>query len=159
MIVLKQEPKISPKFETNSVLKFQKKLEIRKRSFSNDIFNAGKMKFLILLSLFISVVPSFAEQKQNRDREEIRQVMKKNLSSFKACYDQGLPKNPNMKGKVVFEWEVLNDGSVGKVELKSSELNDEAVQACLIEKLKALKFLASKNGELAVITYPMVFSK
>lgn len=116
------------------------------------------MKFL---TAFLNALPifSFAEQEPKIDREEVRQVIRKNLKSIKTCYTDGLKNNPNIEGKVVIEWDIANDGSVSKAGVKSSALKDEAVENCIVDKVKALKFPAPPTGNVANISYPFVFSK
>lgn len=116
------------------------------------------MNFLTTLLIFLPIF-SFAEQDQKIDREEVRQVIKKNLKSIKTCYTEGLKNNPNIEGKIVIEWDIASDGSVSKAGVKSSALKDEAVENCIVDKVKALKFPAPPTGNVANVSYPFVFSK
>lgn len=115
------------------------------------------MKFLTAFLVFLPLF-SFAEQEQKIDHEEVRHVIRKDLKSVGTCYADGLKKNPNIEGKIVIEWDIASDGSVSKAGVKSSTLKDEAVENCIVDKVKALKFPAPPTGS-ANISYPFVFRK
>lgn len=61
--------------------------------------------------------------------------------------------------QIVIEWDIAGDGSVSKVGVKSSALKNEAVESCIVDKVKALKFLAPPTGNVEHISYPFIFSK
>jgi hypothetical protein len=109
------------------------------------------MKRTILLLGILLPLFSIAGKKIGRD--EIRGKMKENLSSFKDCYEEGLKTNPKIGGRVVLEWDVDETGSV-----KRADVKDTAVENCMVDKLKAIKFPPAPTGQIVSVFYPFVFS-
>ena len=117
------------------------------------------MNFLFLIASVVFATQVFAEEKKTIDREDVRQVIRKNTSSIKTCYSNRLKTNPDIEGKVVVEWDISQDGSVSKAGIKSSTLKDEVVENCIVDKIKSLKYPVPPNGNTANISYPFSFSK
>lgn len=117
------------------------------------------MKFLFLITSLVFANQVFAKEKKTIDREDIRQVIKKNISSIKTCYSDRLKTKPDIEGSVVVEWDISADGSVSKADIKTSSLKDEIVENCVIDKIKSLKYPVPPHGTIPTISYPFTFSK
>lgn len=100
-------------------------------------------------------------QKVKEDREAIRQKIKEHIPEIRECYEKELRQKPELKGKIVVDFEVDSSGSAQKVSIneKKTQLKDPGVQACLIAHMKAWKFPPAPEGSVTVITYPFVFDK
>lgn len=117
------------------------------------------MKFLFLVASVGFASLAYAGDEKAYDREAVRQTIRKSITSFKNCYDEGVKKNPSLEGKVVVEWDIGTEGSVKTAAIKSSTLNDDAVHKCMIDNIMVLKFPAPLDGMTANIVYPFVFAK
>lgn len=76
-----------------------------------------------------------------KDRKEaVMRTISQHYPQLKQCYEQGLKKNSNLQGKVVFTWGIEDDGKVSAVEIQSSEINTKEVENCMTERLTAWRF-------------------
>jgi hypothetical protein len=84
-----------------------------------------------------------------RSEMKLRQTLEANKSRLYSLYNRSLRKNPFLKGKVLFEIEIQPSGIVSKVKVKSSELNDKALEKRLTSILKSIDFA---DEDVSVIT-------
>jgi len=77
-----------------------------------------------------------------RPSENIEQFMDRYKSSFFTLYNRALRKNPSMRGEVIFNLEILPNGSVKKVSIVSSELNDPKLERKLLAQIRSINFTA-----------------
>ncbi|RLC99036.1 MAG: hypothetical protein DRI46_10235 [Chloroflexi bacterium] len=75
-----------------------------------------------------------------RPAENIEQFMDRYKSSFFTLYNRALRKNPSMRGEVIFNLEILPNGSVEKVSIVSSELNDPKLERKLLAQIRSINF-------------------
>src|SRR5262249_50004445 len=77
------------------------------------------------------------------------------MQAIKRCYQQELTRaHPDLAGKLVVKI-VIKDGKVDKVEVTESNLEDPALEACVLEAVKGWSF---PDTSTITITYPFVFS-
>ena len=93
---------------------------------------------------------------QTRTAEEVERVFQKNRGGIFAIYNRALRKNPALEGKVVLELTIDPDGTVTKVNIISSELNDPSLEKKLLLRVKRFKF-AKSNVARVTVTYPIDF--
>lgn len=91
------------------------------------------------------------------DKEAVRRVIQRNRNAIKSCYDVELTKNPNMVGKIVLEWEIVNQGRMRNPKVKSSDIGNNALANCIINRLRVLKFPDPGPNEIAQVAFPFVF--
>jgi protein TonB len=91
-----------------------------------------------------------------RSTEEIERVFQKNKSGIFNIYNRALRKNPSLEGKVVVELTIAPGGEVIRVNILSSELDDEKLERKLVLKIKRFKFSKANVAEITV-TYPIEF--
>ena len=106
----------------------------------------------VLASTDTAVAESLATQ-QSGQRSEValRRTLEANKSRLYARYNRALRKDPFLKGKVLFEIEILSSGKVNKVTIKSSELNNAKLEQQLTSILRAIKFSAESVGTVVTI--------
>jgi hypothetical protein len=90
-------------------------------------------------------------------REEVARVINQHLGEVQYCYERALLKSPGLKGKLVLEWTIKEDGSVGAVKQKLATLKSSDVSTCIIGKLKRWTFPKPRGG-VVVVSYPFIFS-
>ena len=106
----------------------------------------------VLASTDTAVAESFAAQKSGQRSEvTLRRTLEANKSRLYARYNRALRKDPFLKGKVLFEIEILPSGKVNKVTIKSSELNNAKLERQLSSILRAIKFSAEEVGTVVTI--------
>jgi hypothetical protein len=89
--------------------------------------------------------------------EIIQRVVRGSLGRFRACYADGLKKDPTLAGRVVTKFVIARDGSVAAASDGSSDLADQDVRACVQRAFMSLEFPANPDN-VATVTYPIVMS-
>lgn len=106
----------------------------------------------VLASTDTAVAESLAAQKSGQRSEvALRRTLEANKSRLYARYNRALRKDPFLKGKVLFEIEILPSGKVNKVTIKSSELNNAKLERQLTVILRSIKFTEEPVGTIVTI--------
>ncbi len=92
------------------------------------------------------------------DKSLIDQVIKRNLSQIRYCYQRELTKNPNLGGKVSVKFVIANDGSVSSATTKSSTLASPAAESCINARFLHMTFPQPKGGGIVIVSYPFLFA-
>lgn len=88
--------------------------------------------------------------------EDVTIVFDKNKGGLYSLYERERRTTPGLQGKIVLQLIISPDGNVIDVKIISSELNNPALEAKLISRIKLFKFKA--GGEKPItITYPIEF--
>jgi hypothetical protein len=95
-------------------------------------------------------------------REGIRAVVRAHRAELRACYENQLVGDPALAGTLVLGIVVQPDGAVRSVglfedALESTTEADEAVEACVLERVRGWRFPETRGG-LVGIRYPFVFT-
>jgi hypothetical protein len=88
----------------------------------------------------------------------IRQVVRAKYGAFRDCFEGGLARHPKLAGLVTVRFIIERDGNVGKVSNVAhggSDLPDEDVTQCLIQRFRGLRFPAP-NGGVVTVQYPIL---
>lgn len=100
---------------------------------------------------------SKVESVQGLTQEEVMQVVNRHLSDMQRCYERALFDDPNIKGKVEYEWEINPRGSVVRAMVYKSEIaRADILNNCVLGLFKKMKFPVAKNGQatIAKIGFP-----
>ena len=89
--------------------------------------------------------------------EVIKRIVRQNMGRFRACYEDGLARNPSLAGRVAITFMIDRDGEVVSALDAGSTLPDKDVIECIARAYKTLSF-PSPNGVVAV-TYPLELSR
>jgi hypothetical protein len=89
-------------------------------------------------------------------RQVIHRVVRNNDGRFRACYHQGLLRNPALAGTVRARFVIGRDGRVANSIDGGSTLPDPAVTSCIVEAFKAVVFPAPDSP--VTVVYPFVLS-
>jgi hypothetical protein len=89
-------------------------------------------------------------------REMVKRVIDQHLSEITFCYESALISNPNIMGRISFEWKILMSGEVGEVRILASSVNSHEVHDCIISAIKSWQFPKPVGTEV-VVSYPFVF--
>ncbi len=89
-----------------------------------------------------------------RPPEVIQRKVRQNFGRFRLCYEDGLRRNPALKGKVSVTFVIKPDGRVGDAKA-TGDLPDKAVNECVRKAFASLSF---DEGEAETrVTYPINF--
>lgn len=89
-------------------------------------------------------------------REMVKRVIDQHLAEITHCYETALMANPSIMGRIVFEWKIRMDGSVGQVSIVASSVNSHDVHNCIKAAIKSWQFPKPVGTEV-VVSYPFVF--
>ncbi len=88
--------------------------------------------------------------------EVIQRVVRSSFGLFRHCYEDGLRRDPTLRGRVSVQFVIGRDGRAGAVEPADSDLPDVRARVCVREQFKALAFPAPAAG-IVTVTYPIMF--
>ncbi|MCR9166206.1 MAG: AgmX/PglI C-terminal domain-containing protein [Nannocystaceae bacterium] len=92
------------------------------------------------------------------DKDIIRRVVRSHINQVTHCYNQGLVRDPTLKGRVAIQFTI---GSTGKVPLSvvsSTTLKDKNVGNCIAKAVKRWKFPKPDGGATVMVTYPFMLN-
>ena len=92
----------------------------------------------------------------SRTEEDIRYVMDQNKSKLHNLYQRARRTNPGLKGKLIVEVTVLPSGKISAIKIKSSELNDPALEESILARIRQFEFGERKGGPFT-LTIPFEF--
>ena len=94
-----------------------------------------------------------------RTREDIQAIVVARRDEARACYDEGLKKNPSIEGDLDIAWKIDPEGNVTDpgVDSTKSTIRDEGVANCIIAIIKRVKFAKSAKGFETKAHYPFNF--
>jgi hypothetical protein len=87
----------------------------------------------------------------------VQNVVRASFGRLRQCYDDGLRRNCDLRGRVVTKFVIARDGSVATVADAGSDLPDAAVVDCVLREFGPLRFPAPDGGPVTVV-YPIHFS-
>ncbi len=104
----------------------------------------------------VTKMTSGAKVKGSLSKAEVARVVNANAHHFQACYEKALMINPNLAGRVVFDWTISLTGKVKGARVRSSTLGSSTATNCMLNKLKSWKFPKPSGGDVPV-TFPFLF--
>lgn len=96
------------------------------------------------------------------DKAAIQRVIRSAFADFKACYNEGLTRDPTLTGRINVRFKILVDGHVTDVTEAPSYpdgpkvLADKKVVTCVLTRFEKLVF--DKQAASATVTYPIQFN-
>jgi TonB family protein len=91
------------------------------------------------------------------DREAVRRVIRSILNQIKSCYERELRVKKGLEGKVVIQFEIMEQGRVRSAKTKNSSMNSATVESCVAARIREARFPEPPAGTIAVVDYPFVF--
>lgn len=109
-------------------------------------------------SVQINVGGQEADFTGSMDREAIRRVIREHLREIRNCYERELQRTPDLYGKVVITWDIVEGGRVSQAGVSRNEMGSSAVGECIASRLKTWKFPDPPKDQVGRVSYPFVFS-
>ncbi len=109
-------------------------------------------------SVQINVGGQEADFTGSMDREAIRRVIREHLREIRNCYERELQRTPDLYGKVVITWDIVEGGRVSQAGVSRNEIGSAAVGECIASRLKTWKFPDPPKDQVGRVSYPFVFS-
>ncbi|APR81984.1 Hypothetical protein A7982_07333 [Minicystis rosea] len=89
--------------------------------------------------------------------QAIQRIIRQNFGRFRACYEQGLVRNPALQGTVRTRFVIGRDGAVASAQNGGSDLPDAEVVSCVVRAFYGISFPQPEGG-IVTVTYPIAFS-
>jgi hypothetical protein len=103
------------------------------------------------------VVPGVGTSGGGLNPEQVRRVVMAHQGALKACYESEAQRNPNLKGVVTEQWQIVPGGAVTSASVASSTLGNPRVEGCIVRQVKAWHFPAAATPT-TVGAYPFRFA-
>ncbi len=98
-----------------------------------------------------------AEVMGSLDKDLIRRVIRTHINEVRDCYNQGLARDPNLKGRLSIEFTIDEKGKISRAVVKESTVKDVAVGECIAKHVLKWTFPAPPvGGGSSTIIYPFV---
>ena len=94
--------------------------------------------------------------KSGRADESVRSIFSRNKGALDAIYRRALRKDPALEGKVTIRLVIQPDGRVTDCKIVSSELNNAALEAKLVKRIRLINF-GSEKVAITTINYSLQF--
>ncbi len=93
-------------------------------------------------------------------QKQVMDVVKQYTSKIQQCYERSLLSNPNLAGRVEYEWEITAKGSVQWAKVKRSDISQgDMLNNCVTGVLRSMKFPVASNGETTTPTIGFPFGR
>ncbi len=89
-------------------------------------------------------------------KDQVYKVVKAHFAGVKYCYEKELQHKSSLSGNIDIFWVIQPDGTVSKANVKSSAMNDAAVEGCIVRQVKQWQF-PKAPGQTIVGRFPFVF--
>lgn len=80
------------------------------------------------------------------DEKGVRLALKRRERGIQQCYERALKNNPKLKGKVVIEWGINEEGRVVKINIVQNTLGDAKVASCISDIIQRIRFPGATKG-------------
>ncbi len=104
-------------------------------------------------------VPEEATVDGGLDSSLIADVVRRNLGQITFCYEQGLQMNNSLAGRVAVQWVIDGSGGVQSAKVKSTSLNDQNVEDCILRRLRTWKFPIPAGNQAVPVSYPFLLKR
>ena len=92
------------------------------------------------------------------DAETVKRHVHQRRSQYQFCYSQQLQRFKNLKGTVKIAFIISASGKVAKAQMRSSTLENKAVESCVRSVTASIRFPAPKGGGIVKVLYPFNFN-
>jgi TonB family protein len=110
----------------------------------------------------VKVTGSVAAEEAEIDSAEIDQsklgaFIKARMGLIKACYENALKRNPNLKGKIVIRFTILETGGLTDIEVAGNSMGAADVASCITATMRSWR-TQFKPSSPSTVEFPFVFN-
>ncbi len=84
------------------------------------------------------------------DEKGVRMALKRRERGIQQCYERALKSNAKLKGKVVLEWTINEEGRVVRTNVIQNTLGDANVSDCIVDIINRIRFPGATKGLVPV---------
>jgi hypothetical protein len=88
----------------------------------------------------------------------IQDIVRGNYSEFRDCYEEGLKRDPNLRGRVLVRFIIDRNGRVSNVDDGGSTIPDREVVRCVAKGYSKLCFPPPEGDGTVTVEYPIMFA-
>ena len=94
------------------------------------------------------------------DKNAILRVIRRNKHQLERCYEFALQKKPDLEGKVLVQWNIVNERVRG-TKVRRNTTRDSVLARCLMDRLKNFRFTGTglQKGQIGEVSIPFVVTK
>ncbi|MEM6293254.1 MAG: AgmX/PglI C-terminal domain-containing protein [Myxococcota bacterium] len=92
------------------------------------------------------------------DKDIIRRVVKNHINQVRHCYNEGLVRDPTLRGRVKVQFSIGATGKVPMAVVAETSLKDKNVGNCIAKAVKRWRFPKPDGGGTVMVTYPFVLN-
>ncbi len=93
------------------------------------------------------------------DKGIIQRVIRANMAQIRYCYERELARSPGLYGKVIVKFVIAATGRVSNAQVVETTMKNEALEQCLIKKVRSWRFPKPRGGGIVIVSYPFVFKQ
>jgi len=90
-------------------------------------------------------------------KSNIESTVRRRAGAIRACYEQRLQVNKDLKGKLTIRWTIAVDGAVQSASASQDTLGDSETTNCVLRTLRRMRFEKPEGG-ICVVQWPFIFS-
>lgn len=92
-------------------------------------------------------------------REQVEEVISRNMGQIRYCYEKGLQVEPSLKGRVAVSFVIGSGGQVATARVQHSSVESRQLEGCIVGRLKGFKFPRPVAGVNVQVQYPFSFRR
>ena len=92
-------------------------------------------------------------------REQVEEVILRNMGQITYCYEKGLQIEPDLKGRVAVNFVIGSSGQVSTARVQHSSVDSSKLEGCIVGRLKGFKFPRPVAGVNVQVQYPFSFRR
>jgi len=104
-----------------------------------------------------AVVAGMAAVRGSLSREVIRRVIRRHINRVRYCYERQLQSEPSLEGRLTIRFTIAATGNSQSAAAVADTLGSGAVQSCVVQVVRTMRFPAPNGGGVVVVSYPFVF--
>jgi TonB family protein len=115
-------------------------------------------RLLVAVVALSSVVSVCAQERASGtlQKQDVGDVVQRHIGALQSCYERALLHDPDLGGRLVMEWTITTEGVIGDVSVRTDEVGDPAVAACVTAIIEGFTFEGTPDEDIT-ITYPFMF--
>lgn len=88
------------------------------------------------------------------DRDQIAAVINRNKGQIIYCYEQGLQRDPDLRGRVSVDFTIGSNGRITTAKVAQSSLESKSVESCMVAKMRGWQFPRPVGSVNVDVLYP-----
>ncbi len=92
-------------------------------------------------------------------REQVEEVIARNMGQIRYCYEKNLQSEPGLKGRVAVNFVIGSSGRVSTAHVQHSSVDSMKLEGCVVSRLKEFRFPQPVAGVNVQVQYPFSFQR